>query len=78
MNWGHVVVLLLAAAAVMVSLVTSALINQPRWMSFHRQRPGLPRPWSSSIAAAALPLTPIFIRHRDRPQHPLAADGMAT
>jgi hypothetical protein len=39
MNWGHVVVLVLAAAAVMVSLVTSALINLPRWMSFHGPRP---------------------------------------
>lgn len=39
MNWGHGVVLLLAAAAVMVSLVTSALINLPPWMSFHGPRP---------------------------------------
>lgn len=34
MNWGHVVVLLLAAAAVKVWLVLLALVNLPPWMSF--------------------------------------------
>jgi hypothetical protein len=41
MNWGHVVVLLLAAAAVKVSLVGSALMNLPGWMLPGGMRPDL-------------------------------------